>query len=129
MTNPIARISFGTLGLRLNAWFAAVLVLISAAIFLVAYYLVSRAILEKDREVIRAQVEVYRAWYREGGLATLNARFAQKDDSGKESFFVRVVGPQRTVSFMSIPRRYADLDLAQLERLSRGPARNWLTLP
>lgn len=129
MTNPIPRISFGALGLRLNAWFAVVLVFISAAIFLVAYYLVSRAIQEKDREVIRAQFEVYRAWYREGGLAALNARFAQKDDSGKESFFVRVVGPQGSVSFMSIPRRYSDLDLTQLQRLSQGQARGWLTLP
>ena len=52
---------------RLAAWFALVVIGLSIALFLAAYFLLYRAVQEQDREVIRAQLEVYRAWYAEGG--------------------------------------------------------------
>ena len=56
---------------RLNAWFAAIIILLSVALFLIAYLLLYRAVQERDREVVRAQLEVYRAWYADGGLSAL----------------------------------------------------------
>src|SRR5260370_1203403 len=40
---------------RLNAWFAAIVILLSVALFLIAYLLLYRAVRERDREVVRAQ--------------------------------------------------------------------------
>ena len=88
----------GSFGLRLNLLFAAVVTCVSVAVFLVAYYLLASDIRQNDQELIQARLEVYRAWYAEGGLAGLTARFAAEEDSGKETFFVRVVGPEHAVS-------------------------------
>ena len=118
-----------TLGFRLNLWFAAVLVLLSASIFLTAYFLLSQSMAAKDREVTRAQLEVYRAWYQEGGLRGLSQHFSQREESGKESFFVRVAGAENTGLFMSLPRQSDQFDLTALDKIDFAKPFNWLTLP
>jgi heavy metal sensor kinase len=116
---------------RLNAWFATVVILLSVALFLTAYFLLYQAVKERDREVVRAQLEVYRAWYSEGGLPALRTRFLERDDSGKESFFVRLIGPQHAALFVSTPRQVVNLDLSPLENMTPDEPLDfaWLTLP
>src|SRR3981189_365000 len=116
---------------RLNAWFATVVILLSVALFLTAYFLLYQAVKERDREVVRAQLEVYRAWYSEGGLPALRTRFLERDDSGKESFFVRLIGPQHAALFVSTPRQVVNLDLSPLEKMTPDEPLDfaWLTLP
>ena len=84
---------------------------------------------ERDREVVRAQFDVYRAWYQEGGLPALMRQFSERHDSGRELFFVRVVGPQRTGLFVSFPPRFEAFDLGELERMTPNEAFGWLTVP
>jgi len=127
-SNSIER-ARGGFGLRLNLWFASVVTCISLAVFLVAYYLLASSMRQKDREVILAQLEVYRTWYEQGGLAELNARFAEQDDSGKETFFVRVAGPQQTGLFLNMPRQDDTLDFKLLERTNADESLSWLNLP
>jgi signal transduction histidine kinase len=114
--------------LRLNAWFAAVIIALSIALFLAAYSLLYRVIEEKERDGVRAQLEVYRAWYAEGGLGALNTRFADQQDAEKESFFVRVIGLDGTALFVSLPPG-ADFDLTKLEGLAHDEPLKWLTIP
>jgi len=115
--------------LRLNLWFAAVVACVSIIVFLVAYYLLATAIRLKDREVIQGQLEVYRTWYEEGGVEGLQARFARQVDSGRDTFFVRVVGPNNASQFVSFPRQDARLALAQLEAIDTTEPVDWLKLP
>ena len=121
------RVDRQSFALRLNAWFAAVIVALSIALFLAAYLLLYRAIEEKEREIVRGQLEVYRAWYLDGGLRALSARFAEQQESGKESFVVRVIGRNGAALFVSVPPR-ADVDLSKLEKTHEA-ALQWLTLP
>jgi heavy metal sensor kinase len=116
---------------RLNAWFATVVILLSVVLFLVAYLLLYRAVQERDREVVRAQLEIYRAWYMEGGLPALSTRFLQQEGSGRETFFVRVLGAEGAALFASAPKEAGKLDLDQLERLppNEALALVWRTLP
>jgi signal transduction histidine kinase len=123
-----SRISAG-FALRLNLWFAAVVTCVSLIVFLVAYYLLSTAIRLKDRHVIEGQLEVYRTWYEQGGLEGLQARFAGQADSGRDTFFVRVSGPQNTSLFVSFPRQDARLDLTQLDAIDTTEPVDWLKLP
>ena len=74
-------------GFRLNLWFAAVVTCVSLAVFLVGYCLLASAIRQKDRQLVVAQLEVYRVWYEQGGLSGLSANFAEQNDNGKETFF------------------------------------------
>jgi len=114
---------------RLNAWFAVVVVLLSTALFLIAYLLLYRAVQEREREVVRTQLEVYRAWYSEGGLESLTSRFFQEE--GKESFFVRVIGAQGAALFVSVPKQAGGVDLDQLQSLKPNEVvgLDWLTVP
>jgi signal transduction histidine kinase len=118
-----------TFGFRMHVWFALVLIGLTAALFVAAYWLLFRAVQERDREVVRAQFDVYRTWYQEGGLPALMQQFSEVNYSGRELFFVRVVGPQRTGLFVSFPPRFEAFDLAELERMSPNEALGWLTVP
>jgi heavy metal sensor kinase len=116
---------------RLNAWFAAIIILLSVALFLIAYLLLYRAVQERDREVVRAQLEVYRAWYADGGLSALQTRFLQQEGSGRETFFVRVLAPQGAALFASTPKERGKLDIDQFQDLppNEAFALIWRTLP
>jgi heavy metal sensor kinase len=114
---------------RLNAWFAIVVILLSIALFLIAYLLLYRAVQEREREIVRSQLDVYRAWYAEGGLQSLTSRFLERED--KESFFVRVIGPEGVAVFSSVPKQAGGLDLDKLRGLTPTEAieLDWLTVP
>jgi heavy metal sensor kinase len=114
---------------RLNAWFAIVVILLSIALFLIAYLLLYRAVQEREREIVRSQLDVYRAWYAEGGLQSLTSRFLERED--KESFFVRVIGPEGVAVFASVPKQAGGLDLDKLQGLTPTEAieLDWLIVP
>jgi signal transduction histidine kinase len=113
---------------RLNLWFATTVTLLALALFFAAYFMLSASIAQKDREVIRAQLDLYRSWYEDGGLAGLSRRFAERPDSGRESFFVRVAGPNSGGIFVSQPAGSASLDPSALGALDAAP-REWTKLP
>jgi heavy metal sensor kinase len=116
---------------RLNAWFAAIVILLSVALFLIAYLLLYRAVRERDREVVPAQLEIYHAWYADGGLSALRTRFLQQEGSGRETFFVRVLGPEGAALFASTPKEAGRLDVDQIENLppNEAFALVWRALP
>ena len=118
-----------TFGFRMHIWFALVLIGLTAALFGAGYWFLFRAVQERDREVVRAQFEVYRTWYQQGGLPALMRQFFEQPYSGRELFFVRVVGPQRTGLFVNFPPRFDGFDLQELERKSRNEVFDWLTVP
>ena len=120
-----------SLAVRVNVWFAAVVILLSVALFLIAYFLLYRAVQDRDRAAVRAQLETYRAWYSDGGLPALSTRFFQQEGSGKETFFVRVLGPQGAALFASTPKEAGGLDPDQLQNMTATEAFAvvWRTLP
>ena len=118
-----------TFGFRMHVWFALVLIGLTVALFVAAYWLLFRAVQERDREVVRTQFDIYRTWYQEGGLPALMQQFSESNYSGRELFFVRVVGPQRTGLFVSFPPRFEAFNLAELERMRPNEALGWLTVP
>jgi signal transduction histidine kinase len=118
-----------TFGFRMHVWFALVLIGLAAALIAAAYWFLFRGLQERDREVVQAQFDVYRAWYQEGGLPALTRQFLERSYSGRELFFVRVVGPQQTGLFVSFPPRFEGFDLGELARMSPNEALGWLTVP
>lgn len=119
----------GSLGLRLNLWFAAVVAAVSVAVFLIAYYELSTSIQLQDQEVIQAQLDVYRAWYEQSGLAGLSARFSQQASSGKDTFFVRISGLGNEGLFLNLPRQNAGVDLKELQAFDSSAPQRWVKLP
>ncbi len=117
-----ARRSFS---LRLNLWYAAFYTLASLALFITAYAVLTSLLQEKEREVIRARVEEYRAWYEGGGLLTLQQRFMNTRKNDRTAFFVRVVGWTGSAIFMNTPEDWEGFDLKQIEAMTSGQPDAW----
>jgi methyl-accepting chemotaxis protein len=113
---------------RLNLWYAAFFILGSSLLFFIAYVILTRTIEGQEKEVIRARLEEYRAWYASGGLRLLNDRFHATRRGDPQAFFVRVIGPGNTALFMSTPDNWRDFNLDDLQVEPLEQDRAWALL-
>src|ERR1051326_8112637 len=125
-SRPIDR-SGRSFSLRLNLWYAAFFIFGCFALFLLAYFVLASSIQQKEKEVLRAKLEEYRAWYENGGLAGLSENFVNSRGRDKNAFFVRVMGIGNNAVFVSIPAEWRDFDLKKFERSLEEP-RPWFSL-
>ena len=125
-SRPIER-SRRSFSLRLNLWYAAFFIFGCFALFLLAYFVLASSIQQKEKEVLRAKLEEYRAWYESGGLAGLSENFFNSRSRDKNAFFVGVAGPGNNAVFASIPDDWRDFDLKKLQRSVAEP-RSWFSL-
>jgi len=125
-SRPIER-SGSDFSLRLNLWYAAFFIFGCFALFLLAYFLLASSIQQKEKEVLRAKLEEYRAWYENGGLAGLSENFFNGRSRDKDAFFVSVAGPGNKAIFVSTPEEWRGFDLKELERNIQEP-RPWFSL-
>jgi len=123
---PIER-SGRSFSLRLNLWYAAFFIFGCFALFLLAYFVLASFIQQKEKEVIRAKLDEYRAWYENGGLAALSDNFVNSRRRDRDAFFVGVAGPGNNAVFASIPEDWRDFDLKNLQRSIAEP-RPWFSL-
>src|SRR6266498_1939546 len=98
--------SGSSFSLRLNLWYAAFFIFGCFALFLLAYFVLASSIQQKEKEVLRAKLEEYRAWYENGGLAGLSENFFNGRSRDKNAFFVSVAGPGKKAIFVSIPEEW-----------------------
>jgi signal transduction histidine kinase len=126
-SKPIERAS-RSFGLRLNLWYAAFFIAACSALFLLAYVLLASLINQKEKEVIRAKLDEYRAWYAGGGISGLSRNFLNTRGSDKNAFFVRVASPRNNVLFVSIPEEWEGFDVRRIERIDLQDAQPWLSL-
>lgn len=117
-----------TSSLKLSVLYALFFVVSSVGLFIVAYYIIDYLLVLGDHEVIQARMQEYRAWYEEGGMNSLKARFDEQSDTAKEAFFVRIIGPHNKALFVSIPRGYKGFDPNQMDRLEPVKPGSWQTI-
>src|ERR1043166_5540763 len=95
-----------TVSVRLNLWYAGVFMLSALLAFTLLYFLLSRAVESKDREVIETRLKEYGLAYDRGGVLALDAYVARSREARKEkSFFVRVVSPFNEIGRASCRER------------------------
>ena len=82
------------LSFRLNLWYAAVFMFSALALYVTLYFLVYRAMTQKDREVVETQMKEYAVIYRNGGVASLRNWIYANQQSQKNKFFVRISDPR-----------------------------------
>jgi len=66
-SNPVEP-ARGSFSLRLNLWYSGIFILTACGLFLLAYFVLASAIQQRDREVLQAKLDEYRAWYEGGKL-------------------------------------------------------------
>ncbi len=110
-----------TITFRLILWYSAFFVLSTSFLFVLAYFLLSSSVRQKDREETHQKLGEYAAQYQTGGIEALKKEVSLEGRSGKEDpLFVRLVGPQNTVVFLNAPDRWKDFDLTQVDGNSRN---------
>ena len=117
-----------TFSLKLSILYALFFVVSSMALFLVAYYLITVLVEQREREVIQARIQEYRAWYEEGGLPAIKARFDDQSHGSTDVFFTRIIGPLNQILFVSIPPGSEGFDLRQLNTTSSIRQDSWLSI-
>jgi heavy metal sensor kinase len=108
----------------LNLWYAAFLVFGCVALFFVAYFLMASSIQQSDKEILRARLDEYRAWYEAGGLDGLSRKFLYGRAADKNAFLVRVAGRYNNALFVSTPEDWQDFDIKELSE----QAQPWFSL-
>lgn len=121
-----ARRSFS---LRLNLWYTAFILAASCVLFAAAYLVLAALVRQKDRELITAKLEEYRAWYLAGDLDLLTARFMNSRNRDPNAFMVRVLGPRGQILFYNIPPDWQGFDIKQFEAAVQQGNPQWLELP
>src|SRR5512142_1076002 len=91
-SNPVERAG-GSFSLRLNLWYAAFFVFGCFALFLIAYFVLATSLQQREKELLRARLEEYRAWYEAGGLRGLQDKFMRIRGGDRTAFMVRVINP------------------------------------
>jgi signal transduction histidine kinase len=117
-----------TFSVKLSLLYALFFAVSAVGLFAVAYYLIGGFAQQREREIVRDRIEEYRAWYEEGGLRALEARFERQTNRSPDIFFVRVVGPLNQVLFVSIPEGIKGLDPGQLKAVTPTGKNFWISI-
>ncbi len=126
-SNPDERAA-GSFSLRLNLWYSLFFIASGSALFLLAYFVLASTIQQKDKEVLRARLDEYRAWYEGGGLQGLSDKFFNTRGADRNAFFVRVIGARKNALFLSVPQEWRDFDLKQIELIGVDERQPWFSL-
>ncbi|MEZ5292859.1 MAG: HAMP domain-containing sensor histidine kinase [Vicinamibacterales bacterium] len=103
--------------LRIAAWYAGLFVVSAAAVAMVTYVLLARALAAQDHDVLDSMLSRYATEYARGGLPAL--RDVINTDAGEgrhEQLLVRVKVGDAEVVYFTEPRAWSGFDLARLDR-------------
>lgn len=126
-SKPVER-ARGSFSLHLNLWYSAVFILTAGAVFLLAYFILASVVQQRDRDVLQARLDEYRAWFESGGLALLKARFEASRTGGVDAFFVRLASQRGQALFLSVPESWRDFDLRKVELNGNANPVPWYSL-
>jgi signal transduction histidine kinase len=117
-----------TFSLKLSLIYGLFFAIVVMSLFIAAYYLMDNLLAQKEREAINERVREYRAWFEEGGLKALKARFYEQSDALRGIFFIRIVSPHNQVLFLSFPKGFQLPDDRWLNPVDPVRKDFWLSL-
>lgn len=110
-----------TFAWRLGLWYAGLFVGSAAALAVVTYLLLARALAAQDHDVLQSMLGRYAAEYARAGLPGLRRLLESDASEGQhERLMVRVVNQQAEVVYFATPPGWAAFDLSQLDRPHPG---------
>ncbi|MCK9377606.1 MAG: ATP-binding protein [Syntrophobacterales bacterium] len=117
-----------TIGFRLTLWYAAIFILSSLALFILAYLFLASSLRQKDHELILSKLKEFEVQYRTGGLKAIRREVKLEQDAGKpNTFFIRLADSANRTIFLNLPDQWADFDLKSLEN-GAGSRQGWTRL-
>jgi len=102
-----------SLAIRLAAIYALVFAAGAAALFGILYWVLAHSLEERDRAAVEQRAETYALAYEQGGAFALRARLSADSSPDVRSLFVRLLSPDGSTVFASVPSDWVD---PQVER-------------
>ncbi|MDA8164874.1 MAG: ATP-binding protein [Desulfobacteraceae bacterium] len=110
-----------TAGFRLALWYSGIFIISSLALFLFAYILLGSSIQQKDQEMIEAKLNDYALQAQHGDIAALLHEAKLERDSNEDTgFFVRIVRPDSTTLFLTVPHSWQEVSRTEIEARARS---------
>ena len=76
-----------TIGFRLTLWYAAIFILSSLALFILAYFFLASSLRQKDHELILSRLREVEAEYLTDGLKGIRREIRVDQEAGKPNDF------------------------------------------
>jgi signal transduction histidine kinase len=119
-----------TVSFKLTVWYSGIFILSFLLLFLLAYFLLSSSLNRQDKEAIQLKLKELLALYQTGGIELLEREVSiEKKFEKKNSFFIRLAGPENKTLFLLIPYQWAQFDIKKLERATSHTNTTWIRLP
>src|SRR4051812_14191806 len=106
-----------SLAFRLAIQYALVFALGSAALFGALYWLLAKALDERERAALVRQTEEFASTFERGAIAALRTRVDNDASANARSFFVRLVGPDGVAIYEKWPTDWVE---TQIEKIPFG---------
>ena len=116
-----------TFAWRLGLWYAALFVASAAALALVTYLLLARALGAQDHEVLQSMLARYATEYTRSGLVGLRRLLQVDANEGRhERLMVRVTDGRAELIYLATPPGWASFDVSELPKSGTTP---WQSIP
>jgi len=118
-----------TISFRIAAVYALVFVLSVLTVSLMAYLFLGNALLTRDREQVRIELQSLSSHYQLGGQPAFEQTVLNNDRFRKNNpFFTRIIDRNGRTVRTFFPQYWEEFDLSRLETLSVRPGDNWIHL-
>jgi signal transduction histidine kinase len=118
-----------TIGFRLTLWYSAVFIFSSLLLFGLTYVLLSSSIRAQGRELIQTKIREYALQYESGGMKGLMSEIHLEHSNNQlAGFFVRVADPQNKTLSLTLPHKWKEIYVKEIEDGSPSKSGQWTLL-
>jgi heavy metal sensor kinase len=117
-----------TLTFQLNVWYLLTFTVSVILLYFFLYFLISRAVERKDREVIESRLKEYATIYRAGGPSALS-RVAAQEGHRQKSFYVRLLNRFNNPVFIVVPEDWVEFEPPVPDAVGIQRPVRWIRIP
>lgn len=117
-----------SVGFRLNLWYSGLFIVFALALLAGVFWTVNQILVEKDHELIEAQLREYETAYRAGGSRAVEQIFNERAPS-KEKFFVSLTSRGGERMFANVPPEWVAVEQLGWDRFGNWHEKKWLDIP
>ena len=119
-----------TIGFKVTAWYSLIFTLSSLCIFLLAYVFLSSTLGKQNYEEILLELDEISMLYKIGGIEGLEKFVIESNHTRRTSpLFIRVSDRNNTTLYISLPEKWQDFNLTELEINSHSINNEWSHIP
>ena len=125
-SGPLKKL-YSKTSVRLTIWYSSIFVISTLLLFVLTWFLLSKSILDSNRQVAQSKIQEYTRLEKESGLVALLNRLKKEHQANQRAgFYIRVSDAANQTLLETVPLDWKDIETRQLEktRVAGGP--KWL---